>query len=519
MAKEQQNVSQVVERCWQKDREAFGQLYDAMHDRLRRVCSRYVDDESVVDDLMHDAFLLIFSKIHTLKDAGSAEAWMVAVARNLSLVYAEHRRNNPVSSFDELSQPLSVAASPSLPITYDEILHLVEALPEGCQRVFRLSVFEGLSHQEIAALLNIEPHTSSSQLFRAKKLLRQSLAVLLFALLAVVLPLGIYEKLRETPPPANEGKTPPPASPFEGRGVAAHKGKTAEETVKPSPLSSQRTLANLGESVAKDSTQEECSIVNQSSVSDVSQSSVSDISQPSVADVSQPSASTVSQSSVATVSQSSVSDISVPAVTTADRWQLTLAYSGVPTSGRMSLPYANTVDDMNNIDSTAHHKMPLTVALDVAYRLSNRLSLTAGVQYTWLSSEFKAGNTFTFVEHDQTVRYLGFRIGADYQLASGRHWGLYGLASAYCDLPLRSVMHTSYIHDGRQVLEEDTRLSPRVQWSVGAGVGAQYDLTPTVGFFVEPTLRYYFRNGSGIETWRTEHPASLSLPLGVRITF
>ena len=67
-----------------------------------------------------------------------------------------------------------------------------DTLPNSFQKVFRLSVLEGLSHQEIAALLNIEPHTSSSELFRAKKMLRQSLALLLLGLLCIGLPLGWY---------------------------------------------------------------------------------------------------------------------------------------------------------------------------------------------------------------------------------------------------------------------------------------------------------------------------------------
>ena len=195
---EELSIRQIVERCHQGDREAFGLLYDAMENRLRRVCRRYVADGSTVDDLVHDAFLLIFSKIDTLKDTAKAEAWMLAVTRNLALMYAEHRRNDPTVSFEEVRQPLAASAPSALPITYDEILHLVDVLPEGCQRVFRLSVFEGLSHQQIAALLNIEPHTSSSQLFRAKKLLRQALAVLLVCLLAVFLPIGVWQMMKES---------------------------------------------------------------------------------------------------------------------------------------------------------------------------------------------------------------------------------------------------------------------------------------------------------------------------------
>ena len=65
---EEQSMRHIVERCQQGDREAFGLLYTAMSDRLCHVCRRYVADEDVINDLLHDTFILIFSKIKTLNE-------------------------------------------------------------------------------------------------------------------------------------------------------------------------------------------------------------------------------------------------------------------------------------------------------------------------------------------------------------------------------------------------------------------------------------------------------------------
>jgi RNA polymerase sigma-70 factor (ECF subfamily) len=54
---------------------------------------------------------------------------------------------------------------------------------------------------------------------------------------------------------------------------------------------------------------------------------------------------------------------------------------------------------------------------------------------------------------------------------------------------------------------------------VGVGLGLEYNISPTVGFFVEPRLQHYFQNSSGVETWQTEHKAALSVPFGLRINF
>ena len=163
-------LQQIAERCQQGDREAFALLYTAMSQPLRAVCMRYVQNESVADDLLHDAFLLIFTKIGELKDTSCVEAWMHKVAQHVALLYLRQQKQH-VTLAEAKALTTGSHAEPALAL--QEILAAVDALPEGYRRVFRLSVLEGMTHQEIAALLNIEPHSSSSQLYHAKALLRR----------------------------------------------------------------------------------------------------------------------------------------------------------------------------------------------------------------------------------------------------------------------------------------------------------------------------------------------------------
>lgn len=176
------HLQQIAERCQQGDRDAFALLYTASHDRLRSLCLRYVGSETVADDLLHDAFVLILTRIGELKHTERVEAWMQRVVRNVALVYLRQQkqwRQVPVEAAE------AVPAASSSALAYDELLSVVNALPDGYRQVFRLSVFEGMSHQQIAALLGIEPHSSSSQLFRARMLLRRWLRPVL--LLVVVI--------------------------------------------------------------------------------------------------------------------------------------------------------------------------------------------------------------------------------------------------------------------------------------------------------------------------------------------
>jgi RNA polymerase sigma-70 factor (ECF subfamily) len=48
------------------------------------------------------------------------------------------------------------------------------------------------------------------------------------------------------------------------------------------------------------------------------------------------------------------------------------------------------------------------------------------------------------------------------------------------------------------------------------GLGLQYDFTPHIGIYLEPSLQYFFDDGSDLKTYRTEHPLQVTLPIGIR---
>ena len=573
---EELSIRQIVERCHQGDREAFGLLYDAMENRLRRVCRRYVADGSTVDDLVHDAFLLIFSKIDTLKDTAKAEAWMLAVTRNLALMYAEHRRNDPTVSFEEVRQPLAASAPSALPITYDEILHLVDVLPEGCQRVFRLSVFEGLSHQQIAALLNIEPHTSSSQLFRAKKLLRQALAVLLVCLLAVFLPIGVWQMMKESGQREDRGDSfrvvafdtvhirgfsEPTATEREPRcgsgedvfdtvqirrvSVAT---VTAQSTPRPRPLplkgrgEAQRALPQLGLGEAQLSTVKPVSLE-----ADTSASLEADASVSSEADslIMQP---TPRPRPLPLEGRGEAQHVLPQLGQGEARISLQLAYSGMGGQRLSDLPYADADTNDPPMDTVTRHRMPMVFGVELSKPISRHFSVGTGLQYTLLRSETRMGNTHAWVDDRQRIGYLGLplRVSASLSDAShlndkgkmindkgegcrvkgAGHWVVYATASAMVELPLHATVSSSIFVGDHEVEHGDQRLSLPLQWSVGTSLGVEWrpkadasGTAPVVGFFAEPTLQYFFRSGSTPSTWRTDHAVTLSLPIGVRINF
>ena len=197
---------------------------------------------------------------------------------------------------------------------------------------------------------------------------------------------------------------------------------------------------------------------------------------------------------------------------------LSLAYNGFPNGTLHQLPYG--AEGMNgDIDSVSHHRMPVSIALNARYSLDSSWWLDGGLKYTLLSSETQVGNTYLYIEQQQRVRYLGLSVGVGYNLWCHQHWKLYTTTSINFELPLRSTVDISYWQGNQLIDTEKIRLTPHTQWSVGIGVGFQYDLTPSIGLFAEPNLQYYFHNSDGIKTWRSEHPFTPMLPFGIRISF
>lgn len=490
-------LQQIAERCQQGDREAFALLYTAMREPLRTLCLSFVKNEAVADDLLHDAFLLIFSKIGELKDTSCTEAWMKTVTRRVALLYLRQQHQQvPLSASPELTTfAVENNAEPSLVL--QDILAAVDDLPEGYRRVFRMSVFEGMSHQEIANLLHIEPHSSSSQLFHAKVLLRRWLRPLALLLLAVALPLSVY----------------------------IWKQNDEKEIIKTVETDKQKlatTEKTNQECLAKQETTLRPKVEELLAEADTATNVAPTVSQDTTKAVPIPQHERPRRQVSTAESPREVPPADMQRRTptaTADGWNLALAYSGIRNSKDMQLPYANAETNPAVYDSIAHHHMPLTIGLMLNRKLDSHWQLGIGLRYQRMTSDMLSGNTYVSLSQHQKVQYLAIPVSVSWYYPLGRRFSTYLSASAAVNLPLRSTLESVYLMNGKEIDPTTERLHPDVQWSMGLGLGLQYDLTPNIGFFVEPNLQYYFKRSSDVKTWNTEHPLSFSLPLGLRITF
>ena len=154
------------------------------------------------------------------------------------------------------------------------------------------------------------------------------------------------------------------------------------------------------------------------------------------------------------------------------------------------------------------HYQPLSFGLSVSYPLAKRLSVTTGIVFTRLHSEFLYITQNQQISKEQTLCYLGIPLQLNCQLWSYKGLKAYLSAGGQADWNISTSLETNGIV---QELDKD-----RMQWSVNTCLGVEYDIIPQLGLYIEPGLRHYFDNGSRMENFFKDKPTNFNLQFGVR---
>ncbi|MBR3030337.1 MAG: RNA polymerase sigma factor [Bacteroidales bacterium] len=172
---------ELASRCARGDDAARKELYMTYSPRLLSLCRRYADNDAEAEDMMQDAFIKIFSVIGRFvwTRPGSLYSWMARVALNQAFDSARKRRRLAREMMDIEVLPDVQSDEPdydeTAAVPFDELQKMIAALPEGCQTIFKLYCIDGLSHKEIASLLDIKEKSSSSGLARARASLARAI--------------------------------------------------------------------------------------------------------------------------------------------------------------------------------------------------------------------------------------------------------------------------------------------------------------------------------------------------------
>ena len=156
-----------------------------------------------------------------------------------------------------------------------------------------------------------------------------------------------------------------------------------------------------------------------------------------------------------------------------------------------------------------HHERPIIFGFQLCYPLTERLSLTSGLVYIRLNSEFAKLMKGTEVEQQQQLHYVGLPLGLQYRLLQLGHLNVYAAAGTQADWNVSARMS---VNGSQFDIDHD-----RLQWSLNGALGLSYDLTPHVALFAEPGIKHYFENGSSVQNYFKDKPTNLSLRVGVQL--
>lgn len=165
------------------------------------------------------------------------------------------------------------------------------------------------------------------------------------------------------------------------------------------------------------------------------------------------------------------------------------------------------------------HRLPVRVGLNVAYRLTDRLSVESGVSYTRLSSDMKDGTKDNYSSGSQKLDYIGVPLNVKYRAFGYRRLNVYASAGLLTEKCVSGKATHEYVISGEKKKRETEDVAAKPwQLSVNAALGAQFDVLRNVGVYVEPGVSYYFDDRSPLSTIYKEKPLNFNLNLGVRYT-
>lgn len=157
----------------------------------------------------------------------------------------------------------------------------------------------------------------------------------------------------------------------------------------------------------------------------------------------------------------------------------------------------------------AKHHAPISVGMQIAFGVAPRLSLSTGVVYTRTSSDFYPYAPNNDYNVHQVLHYVGIPVGLNYELWRSGGFHAYVMAGAEAAYNVKNDTD----EDGTR--KQDAKRD-RVQFSGKASLGAQYDISPNVGLYIEPGAKYYFDNGSDIENTFKDKKLNFNLQFGLR---
>ncbi|SFU84461.1 RNA polymerase sigma-70 factor, ECF subfamily [Pontibacter akesuensis] len=170
-----QTEEEIIAGCKQGKAAAQEKLYTLYSRRMMAVCTRYTKSRFEAEDIFHEAFVKVFKHLDSY-NGGSFEGWVRRIFVNTAINHwHQNRKYEFQTDYSTVEESTPAGDDIISSISGQELLLLINQLPEGYKVIFNLYVVEGYNHREISEMLGIAEGTSKSQLAKAKSHLKKTL--------------------------------------------------------------------------------------------------------------------------------------------------------------------------------------------------------------------------------------------------------------------------------------------------------------------------------------------------------
>lgn len=166
---------ELIKACLAEDRLAQKELYERYNRAMYTIAYRMSNDFELSNDILQEAFIKVFRGLPGFRSQSTLGAWIKTIVVRTAL-----SRLKKVQHFEPIeNRPEGNALDWGHYLDAEYLEQAIQSLPDGYRAVFVLIEIEGYSHKEVGEMLNISTGTSKSQLFHAKKRLRETIKTLL----------------------------------------------------------------------------------------------------------------------------------------------------------------------------------------------------------------------------------------------------------------------------------------------------------------------------------------------------
>ena len=156
--------------------------------------------------------------------------------------------------------------------------------------------------------------------------------------------------------------------------------------------------------------------------------------------------------------------------------------------------------------------MPITFGVRISKELSPKWTIETGVQYNLLRTDIiRTIGDWSYTKNIK-AHFVSIPVAAKYNFLQWKKTNLYTLGGMSIDIPIGSTIDS-------EITGEQPKLSYPLSFTLDAGIGLEYKISPTTSLFIQPSLDYHLMDKSELPILWQDQPLSFELPIGIRISW